>query len=72
MNPETDTVTAADGDTVDALCYRHYGRTAAVTEAVLTANPGLAALGPVLPAGTQVRMPVVTQKPTRTTVNLWD
>ena len=29
-------------ETVDALCWRHYGRTRGAVEAVLQANPGLA------------------------------
>ncbi|EJK20359.1 phage Tail Protein X [Klebsiella pneumoniae subsp. pneumoniae KPNIH19] len=39
-------VRAYQGDTVDALCWRHYGRTQGVTEQVLQANPGLAEHGP--------------------------
>lgn len=35
-------VRAYQYDTVDALCWRHYGRTQGVTEQVLKANPGLA------------------------------
>lgn len=60
-------------DTVDALCWRHYGRTAGVTEAVLEANPGLADHGPILPQGLVVNMPEVqTSAPQRQMVNLWD
>ena len=36
-------------ETVDALCWRHYGRTRGAVEAVLQANPGLASCGPILP-----------------------
>jgi len=50
-------VIASQGDTVDAICWRYYGRTAGVTEAVLEANPGLADLGPIIPHGTQVTLP---------------
>ncbi len=39
-------VRAHQYDTVDALCWRHYGRTQGVTEQVLQANPGLAEYGP--------------------------
>lgn len=39
-------VRAHQYDTVDALCWRHYGRTQGVTEQVLKANPGLAEYGP--------------------------
>ena len=67
------TVRAQQNDTVDALCWRHYGRTAGVTEAVLQANPGLADHGPTLPLGLTVQMPETqTAAPQRQMVNLWD
>lgn len=60
-------------DTVDALCWRHYGRTAGVVEAVLDANPGLADHGPQLPTGLLVTLPdLQSSAPTRAMVNLWD
>lgn len=66
-------VTAHQGDTVDALCHRHLGSTAAVTEQVLETNPGLAALGAVLPMGTQVNLPdQVAEKTNKTLIQLWD
>ncbi|MCU1717419.1 tail protein X [Pseudomonas sp. 5P_3.1_Bac2] len=67
------TVQAHQGDTVDSLCWRHYGRTAGVVEAVLLANPGLADFGVIVPHGTQVQMPqAVTPAQQRQVVNLWD
>lgn len=36
-------VVARQHDTVDLLCWRHFGRTAGTTEATLAANRGLAA-----------------------------
>lgn len=67
------TVRAQQGETVDAICWRHYGRTAGVTEAVLDANPGLADLGTILPHGTLVQLPeVAPQAEQRQMVNLWD
>lgn len=68
-------VTALQGDTLDMLCQRHLGRTAGVVEDALEANPGLAALGPVLPMGAVVELPDVDANdsaPTRTLVQLWD
>ena len=67
-------ITALQGDTVDAICWRHYGRTAGMTEEVYAANPGLAALGPLLPLGTQIELPDLPTRPaaTRQLVNLWD
>jgi len=67
------TLRAHQGDTVDAICWRYYGRTAGVVEQVLEANPGLADLGPVLPNGTLITMPAAaTQAAQRQVVNLWD
>ncbi|ELK4897111.1 tail protein X [Pseudomonas aeruginosa] len=64
---------AHQNDTVEALCWRHYGRTAGVTEAVLEANHGLADHGPTLPPGLEVTMPdIPTAAPERQMVNLWD
>ena len=65
-------VRSQQGDTVDQLCWRHLGRTEAVVEAMLEINPGLAALGAVLPAGTLVTLPTAPITPTRPTVQLWD
>lgn len=53
-------VTALQGDTVDALCWRHYGRTDGTVEAVLEANAGLADHGVFLPVGLPVYLPDVT------------
>ncbi|MCO2150452.1 phage tail protein [Pseudomonas aeruginosa] len=64
---------AHQNDTVEALCWRHYGRTAGVTEAVLEANHGLADHGPTPPPGLKVTMPdIPTAAPERQMVNLWD
>jgi phage tail protein X len=67
------TLRANQGDTVDAICWRIYGRTAGVTEAVLEANPGLADFGTTLPHGTLVQLPEAPpQAEQRQMVNLWD
>lgn len=59
-------------DTVDALCWRHYGRTQGLTEIVLAANPGLAERGPVLPHGLAVELPDIVAPATVQTVQLWE
>ena len=64
------TVIARQHDTVDALCARHLGRTAAATEATLAANPGLAAT-PHLSAGQPVTLVAPDAAP-RQLVQLWD
>ena len=65
-------VYAMQGDTLDALCARYYGRTEGVFESVLAANPGLAGLGAVLPHGTAVELPDVQSSPVTETLNLWE
>lgn len=68
------TVRANQGETLDAMCYRVFGRTAGVTEAALEANTGLADLGPVLPAGTLITLPEPADavQPSVDLVQLWD
>lgn len=69
----TNTYITRQGETVDIACWKHYGQTAAVTEAVLEANVGLADLGAILPLGTLIRMPVVETRTTaRRLVGLWE
>ncbi|TYL43709.1 tail protein X [Dickeya sp. ws52] len=65
-------VRAQQHDTVDALCWRHYGRTAGLTEQVLAVNPGLADIGPILPHGLLVELPDVEPSATTETLQLWD
>lgn len=70
----TQTATAMDGETVDEICHRVLGKTAAVTEQVLDMNPGLAEIGPRLPGGTAVTLPDASAAQTATIdiVQLWD
>ncbi|RFS78116.1 phage tail protein [Leclercia adecarboxylata] len=65
-------VYALQGDTLDAICARYYGRTGGVVEIVLKANPGLSELGVVLPHGTAVELPETDSAAKTETVNLWD
>ncbi|HAS88000.1 MAG TPA: phage tail protein [Desulfovibrio sp.] len=61
-----------DGDMLDALCFKHYGRENAVA-AVLEANPGLAEKGSVFEAGVVIVFPDLDETETETaTVKLWD
>ena len=61
------------GDLLDWLCWRHYGRIGGALEQVLAANPNLAAQGPVLPAGLSIRLPSLDRETSAATVlRLWD
>lgn len=65
-------IIANQHDSVDAICWRVYGRTLGVVEAVLAANPNLAQLGPILPIGTKVVLPINVPPPIIATINLWN
>lgn len=54
---DTNFVIASEGDSVDLIAYVRYG-THGMEQAILDANPGLAAFGPILPLGTRVVLPV--------------
>ena len=54
-------VQALQGDTVDLLCWRHYGRTQGIVEQVLQANPNLVEGGIQLAAGQWVELPFVAE-----------
>lgn len=64
-------VNTLQGDTVDLLCYRHYGRSQGVTEQVIAANPGMTRQI-FLNAGQAVELPDITSKAEQETVQLWD
>lgn len=71
----TFTVSALQGETVDALVWRALGMGAGVVEQVLDLNRDIAALGPVLPEGHIVTLPLLTAAaapPARAIVQLWD
>ncbi|HDL7647229.1 tail protein X [Yersinia kristensenii] len=63
-------VKALQGDTVDLLCWRHYGATQGVTEKVLSANPGLSQLV-FLDAGYEVELPEIVHSAQQELVQLW-
>lgn len=66
------TYRCSDGDTLDWICWKHYGRQSGAVEAVLEANPGLAEKGPVFSAGQLVTLPDLAPAATTTIIRLWD
>ena len=62
-----------DGDTLDAICWAHYGQQAGAVEDVLEANPGLAQVGTIFSAGVLIELPS-RNAPSQTIqpVRLWD
>lgn len=63
--------TTQQGDTADLIALDHFGRTRGATEAILRANPGLAAAGTVLPEGLPVVIPTVAPEPAQPVIRLW-
>ena len=66
----TNCVTTHDGDVLDELVWRHYGRSE-VIPAVLAANPQLAQLPPVLEAGLVVELPDLPLPVEAPVIRLW-
>lgn len=74
-SPGLNTTITQEGDTLDLVCWRHYGRTSnRLVEQVLEANRGLAEYGPQLPMGLTVDLPAPAQAAAArpVTVQLWD
>ncbi|MEG3182134.1 tail protein X [Sphingomonas sp. LT1P40] len=69
-----DIIRAKQGDTLDALLARERALGPEALDLVLKANPGLSAIGPILPLGTPVTIPpAAVDAPTvRPIVQLWD
>ncbi|EOE4589346.1 tail protein X [Acinetobacter baumannii] len=64
---------AIQNDTVDAICWREYGRNTGVVEQVLAANPHLSEFGPFIPMGTKVQLPdIPTPQNKVQSIQLWD
>lgn len=63
---------AQQGDTLDMVCARYYGRTEGVIEAVMSANPGLSEFGVTLPHGISIELPEIQASAVKVAVNLWD
>lgn len=61
------------GDTLDYICWRHYGQQSGAVEAVLLANPGLADAGPVMPLDTVIVLPELAKPASELQpIRLWD
>jgi len=62
----------SDGDVADAVARAVYGAEGGgAVERLLEANPGLADLGPVLPAGLFLRLPPPPATAVRRVTRLW-
>jgi len=61
-----------DGDMLDNICWRHYGRQSGAVEPVLAANPGLADLGTTYATGVLIDLPNMAVETVSGPVRLWN
>lgn len=66
-----ETYITREGDTVDLIAFERFGSSTAVTEAILSANPNLASLGPKLDAGLTLRIPIPSKQDRKSSTRLW-
>ena len=63
----------SDGDVLDRVCWKHYGRAEGAVEAVLEANPHLADLGASYAAGVVLTLPELAPEDAEAvSEGLWD
>ena len=68
-----DIVRTLQGDTVDMVARRHFGDESGFVELILSANPGLAERGLILPLGTEISLPeVAAAAEVVPVITLWD
>lgn len=61
-----------EGDMLDAICYRYYGRSSGVVELVLIANQNLSRQPEQLPSGLVITLPdLPVQTNDITPIRLW-
>ena len=64
------TIRTSDGDRLDELCQIYYGHLNGTVEAVVSANPGLAATSQPFVAGVVITLPELPAR-TEKSVQLW-
>lgn len=70
--PGSSTYITKDGDMLDWICWRHYGRSGGTTETVLEANPHLAFEPARLSSGLVVVLPEIDPPVVTGRIRLWE
>ena len=65
------TYVTKDGDVLDAICWKFYGKTSGILEKVLETNRHLAELGAIFSAGVKIVLPDLPQEEETESVKLW-
>ncbi len=60
-----------DGDVLDAICWKYYGKNSGVLEKVLEANRHLAEPDAIFNAGVKIVLPDLAQEAEAESVKLW-
>ena len=60
------------GDSLDYICWKHYGRQSGAVEQVLLANPGLAERGAIYSENITINLPELAVVKTENILNIWD
>lgn len=60
-----------DGETLDYIVWKYYGKTDGILERVLVINRHLARFDAVLPAGVVITLPEITQPSNSNKIKLW-
>jgi phage tail protein X len=60
-----------DGEILDYIVGKHYGKTAGILEQVLNANRHLAEYDAVLPAGVKINLPELTAPASKQKIKMW-
>lgn len=63
--------TTIEGDMLDYICWKYYGKTSNYVEKVLAANTHLAEYGTILPAGIKIFLPVIDEPKSLQKIKLW-
>lgn len=64
-------VQTRQGDTIDLVCQRYFGKTRDITEQVLAMNPSAASIV-IFKAGDSLRLPIANTRTTSQVITLWD
>ncbi len=60
-----------DGDVLDLIVHRHYGRTNGVLERVLEHNRHLENYDAILPHGVRIELPVIPKPKNNQKIKMW-
>lgn len=64
-------VQTRQGDTIDMICQRYFGKTRDITEQVLAMNPSASSIV-IFKAGDSLKLPITNTRTTSQVISLWD